>query len=589
VTAEPEAPTGRTFPAATPPRGDRRRRLRRLILAAALVAVGVPAGLAVRDALAVANEVRAGRQRFSALVHQGLTGGSNLTGVARSGARRFAVARMRAYDSPWLGAWAHVPLLGRPARWLREATTATATLSREATASVARIEPRLDAATAGPAGRLELLDAVQTEFERLRTIVAGVRLPGTGWFLPPVNSAAHELSSDLTRLRAALRDGAVSARGLRAFLAGPSRYVMLAANNAEMRAGGMVLQVGLLGAKDGRVVPGRFHSTAELILDKAVPVPPELNTLYGWLEPGREWRNAGSSPNFPVVGRLYASMAGSIIQGTIDGTLQLDVLGLKALLTVVGPVEVEGRRYDENNVERLVMHDLYAQFGTEQDTRRHEFSALAAATLAKLNSGDWKLADLARALGGAVKGRHLLAWSRDAAQQAAWHSLGIDGALDRDGVMVTVQNHGGNKLDWFVSPAVSFDVQQLPGGARRIRMKIRIDNPTPAGEPLAVAGDGRIVPAGDYRALVAAYLPGWATDVKVPGHTVTLVGPDGPMRVIGVRVDIPRGESASLTVEFSAPPDERALDLLPSGRARPVRYTIGGRAFDDAVLRRIAV
>jgi hypothetical protein len=147
--------------------------------------------------------------------------------------------------------------------------------------------------------------------------------------------------------------------------------------------------------------------------------------------------------------------------------------------------------------------------------------------------------------------------------------------------MLTVQNHTGNKLDWFLRPSMDLRVAPRPDGRRRFRLRIRIENPTPPGEPPYVAGDGSLVPPGSHRSLVALYLPGWAADVEMPRSTVAIVGADGDSRVIGTRIDIARGQSVTIEVAFSAPPGVDRLLLLPSGRARPVPMMFGPKRLDD--------
>ena len=505
-----------------------------------------------------------------------------------AGTRLLESAHARAHSSVWIGGWSHVPVLGQPARWVRGATDAIVKLAHVANDVVAQVEPRLNTAR-DPQGRLRLLDTISAEFARLRAAVDAARIPASGWFVPPVDSADAQLRRELGRLRRAADDGAVASRGLHSFLQGPTTYLVLAANNAEMRAGGMVLQAGLLRAIGGRVSTGEFHSTAELTLTQPVAVPPEIRRLYGWLDPGAEWRNTGSSPDFPAVAPIYAHMALRKIFGKVDGAIQLDVPALQTLLEVVGPVDVAGRRYDGSNVERLIMHDLYVEFGPEQIQRRHhEFSQLAAATFQALSERRWDARALIKGLTEAASGRHLMLWSNRGTDEKAWRRLGVDGALVRNGLMVTVQNHTGNKLDWFLRPAVDVAAKKLADGYTRVTLSIRIANPTPRNEPEYIFGDGSIVPPGGYRAFVATYLPGWATNVELTGGPTIIVGSDGPMRVIGTRLDVPRLGTAILRVAFDAPP-QATIELLPSGRfpATPVR--VGKEVFDDGGRRSIRV
>lgn len=525
---------------------------------------------------------------FEALTDQGLTGNGRLESEARRGAALFAKADRRAQGSIWLGGLGKIPFFGRPARWVRSASEVAARLGEEGAASAGRIEPQLDA-TGDPASRLALVELVETELARLQRLVRDVHLSSTGGFLPPVSSVDRELRADLARLRRALADGAIAARGLRSFLSGPTTYVVLAANNSEMRSGGMVLQVGVLQAGGGSIRAGGFRSTAELKLPEPVPLPAEIESLYGWLDPDTEWRNVGTSPNFPAAGPIYASMAEESGLSRVDGVLQIDVLGVRSLLEAIGPIDVDGRRYDSKNVERLVMHDLYVAYGNEQFERRHEFSRLAAEAFRVLTERTSDLGELAKAVRAAAAGRHLMAWSARPAEQQAWERLGIDGRIERDGFMVTVQNHGGNKLDWFVRTSVDLEVEEPAGRFRRVRARIRIDNPTPRRQPGYVTGNGVIVPKGVHRAFVAVYLPGWATNVEFVNRTALVIGTDGPMRVVATRLDIARASSAVVELVFSVPPGVERLILLPSARAVPMEVRLNDGVLDDSTRRILAV
>ena len=570
---------------AGPARPPPRRRVRYALISASVVVLAFAAAAAVQ-AVGVGNDLRSGKAVLSAA----FSDLSNLRLVERTGAaeRRFRSARARA-GGTWLRIWSHVPLLGRPARYVRSVAEAGTALAGRASEAARRIEPMLQRSDGDPSSRLALLDAVERELRVLGGAFGDIEIGSPGLPLPPFASLAREVDAGLARARSAIADGIVGVGGLRSFLAGPTRYLVLAGNNAEMRAGGMVLQVGTLFAGDGRIVAGGFASTASLILPRSVPVPAELSALYGWLELGREWRNTGTSPNFPAVAPLYTAMIEAAGRPPVQGVLQLDVVALRYLLEVVGPVVIDGQRFDAGNVERTVLHDLYAEYGRRQADRRADLSRLAAATFVALDERSWRPGDLASALRRATAGRHLLVWSRLPEQQAAWRRLGAAGALERDGFMLTVQNHGGDKLDWFVRPSVALASSKAPRGARRWTATIRIANPTPDGEPSYVAGDGSKRPAGAYRGFVAVYLPGWASDVEVSGAGVRVVGEDGRMRLVGMIVDVPRRETVSLTVRFTMPPGRHRLVLLPSARAVPVPFTVDGERTDDRRRRTLAV
>lgn len=539
--------------------------------------------LAIVDALAAARDLREGRAMFASMT----SGDSSLDDRAGRAAARaaaeFAAARDRAGGSPWLSLWSRVPFAGRSARWLRLATAQADVVARAGAASVDRLVARF--AARAPSERLTLIREVAAEARRLAAVLDRVKIPAPNAFLPPVDGAHRRLSATLERAREGARRGIAIARGLEELLRGPTRYLVLAANNAEMRAGGMVLQVGLLETDAGVIRAGGFRPTAELVLKRPVAVPPEIASLYGFLDPGLEWRNTGSSPNFAAIGPVYAAMGEAAGFGRVDGVLHIDVIALRQLLSALGPVGSGGRRFDETNVARLLMHDLYAIAGPKQEQRREEFSGLAAATFEALDARAWDAGEMARAIGDAAAGRHLLAWSRRPAQQAAWRAAGVDGALDPDGLMITVQNHGGNKLDWFLGVRAALTTQDAPGGWRRASLRIDLSNRYPEGEVPYVAGDGSVAPVGAYRGLVAVYLPAAAINVEPAGGRVVGVGTDGGLRVVAMRLTIARGGRRTLTVRFSIPPGERRVVLLPAGRARPILVRYHGRSVDDARAR----
>ena len=564
----------------------RRRLVFGFVIAVAL-AIAASIGFAARDGSRIAREVRAGRATFRSILSGGISAHGDLRTATAAATRSIDAADAHARRSVWIGFWSHVPVLGEPARWVRGATGAISRLAHVADSVVGQVEPQLDTAR-DPANRLRLLNTIAAEFGRLRAAVDAVDIPGTGWFVPQVDSADAELRRDLARLRRAVDDGAIASRGLHAFLQGPTKYVVLAANNAEMRAGGMVLQAGLLRAANGRLEAGPFRSTGDIKLKKAVDVPPEIQRLYGWLDPGREWRNTNSSPDFPEVAPVFVRMANSILRSPADGALQIDVPALAALLKIIGPVEVEGRSYNAANVSRLVMHDLYQQFGADQHQRQRQFSALATQTFKALTDRRWDARVLIQTLSRAAHGRHLMFWSSDPSEQAMWRRLGVDGSLRQDGLMITIQNHGGNKLDWFLRPSMSITTQKKTDGFTRVTLDIHIANPSPVGEAQYIEGDGSIVPVGGYRAFVAAYLPGWATNVDLTGAPTIVFGPDGPMRVVGTRVDIPHGGVKDIRIAFDAPP-HASIELLPSGRVPGMPVRLRGRTYTDGVRRLLEI
>src|SRR5439155_10126956 len=96
-----------------------------------------------------------------------------------------------------------------------------------------------------------------------------------------------------------------TATALADLLRGPRHYLLLAANNAEMRAGsGTFLSAGSLDFTDGQIHLGEMTPTAELPPADGVPITGDSNALWGWTQPTREWRNLGMSPRFDQTAAL---------------------------------------------------------------------------------------------------------------------------------------------------------------------------------------------------------------------------------------------------------------------------------------------
>src|SRR5207249_1363112 len=120
----------------------------------------------------------------------------------------------------------------------------------------------------------------------------------------------------------------------------PHRYLLLVANNGEMRAGsGMFLVAAPLQTDRGKVTLGPVHQTADIAVDSdEVPLTGDLADRWGWLHPNREWRNLGASPRFDVTAPLAAKMWKAKTGEDVDGVLALDVESLRKVLAVTGPI-----------------------------------------------------------------------------------------------------------------------------------------------------------------------------------------------------------------------------------------------------------
>ena len=483
-----------------------------------------------------------------------------------------------------------LPVVGRQVRALSALSGSAATVSDVTADSLSRARDVAEAqrSTSGPKGPVarELADVAARALDRLDGLDLG---PSRG-LIGRVAWAHDELSENLTAMRTGLRRGAAGGRALATLLDGPRRYLVLAANNSEMRAGsGMFLQVGELETGGGGLRLSDMQSVNDVALPPgAAPIDGDLRDRWGWLAPNELWQNLMLSPRFDVQAPLAARMWAASGKRPVDGVLALDPVALQGLMRATGPVEVEGRSVSADSVVRELLHDQYVRFTAEESRqRRDNLGRLARSVFSALDAGQWSVADLARGLVPVVDGRHVLAWSASATEQADWSAAGLDGSLGPDSVLVALSSRTGNKLDQFVSVSGAIDVGHVEGDSV-VTLRLAVANTVPEGEPTYITGahEGSGVGEGVYTGILSVSLPGASRDAGIEGvQQLAVAGPDGPTEVVGFPLSLARGEARTVVVRFGLPGRQGALRVEPSARVPPIAWTSGEEAWSDSAPR----
>ena len=554
---------------------------------AALLLVVVTGALV--DLLRVRNEVDAGRRTLTALSADQLN--RDLLPTVDEAADHLDRADRIADRSPFLKVVGAVPGVRGQIDGLRHLTGAAEALGDSARAAAVAIHPEVQRAGREPEARLRLLERLAEELDRVEADAAaidlGPRLRG------PLGSARAELVAELDRLPERISDAQTRLAVLERVLRGPTRYLVLAGNNAEMRGGaGMPLSGGVLTIEDGDLEFGDFVPTANRwagAIDRSL-VPKAYARTYRQFRMGQSWLQTAVSPNYPVIGPLYDAMSSEFPRfGPVDGVVVVDTVTLRHLLNVIGPVEVGGTRYTAANVEQQLLNESYLQFGRggdDRSERQDQQGAVATAIFEALKSRDADLGSVSRAMRRAAGGRHLLAYAEDDTVQEMFSEIGATGALHPAGLMVTVQNIAADKLDWYIDPSVTIrSTRDERTGIWRVRLTVAVPNPTREGDTAGVESFKKGFAPGVHRAMVGVYLPRAAFEIRAVGGEVTEAGADPPMWMVAQRVFIDEGEARDVAFEFSLPPDHGGFLLLPSARVRPVAYRVNGTETDDAIVR----
>jgi len=578
--------------ASTDPPGRRRRR-RWPVVAAVVVLLLAWGALSALDLYRAARAVKRGADSINEVrneLHADDITQERAVPPLRAAAFEFGQAH-GLLGRPELAPLRLLPFGGRQLRSVDALSAAAAKVSQLGVGAVHQAHLILAEHSHTPEARLQLLrdlsTLANTTDAQLRTITLG---PSSG-LVGPLATRRAEFATDLTRAVNGLTQAGATADALVDFLGNNRNYLILAANNAEMRAGsGMFLQAGVITTDGaGKFALRSVGSTQDLLLPApGPPMPADLAARWGFLQPNQEWRNLATTPRFDTTAELAARMWQAKTGQHVDGVLAVDVAALQAVLEVSGPITAGGITVDANSVVPYLTHDQYLGIpdgDPDLEVQRHDhLGVLATAVFDTVNATEVSLADLAQGLAKAADGRHILAWSSDPAVEQKWVTAGVGGRLGPDDVSLAVLNRGGNKLDPFL--AVSSQMSFRPdGGGSVVEVTVQLRNQVPSGQPSYIAGTGREAGAvpGSYIGFVTLDVPARAGNLQVVGdQPVVAAGSDGPDNLVqAAQVVIPPGQGASVVFRFRLAGLHGQLRVLPSARIPAVSWQAGTSAFDD--------
>ncbi|HEX2272471.1 MAG TPA: DUF4012 domain-containing protein [Acidimicrobiales bacterium] len=484
-----------------------------------------------------------------------------------------------------------LPVVGRQVRSFAALAGAAQQLSAIGTTTAEAAGDLLPTRPPAPERRAAQLRELALLASRTEDALRRVEIPRPGRLLAPLAQRSAALDRQVAQARAALGRAETVAETVAGFLTGPRRYLLLAANNAEMRAGsGMFLSAGTVITADGTLTLSAMVPTGELLLgDDGVALEKDVAEHWSWMRPGREWRNLATTPRFDTVAPMAAEMWARRTGERVDGVLALDVAALRAVLAATGPVTVGDQVVTAETVVHHLLEGQYAglDFSPDQQAaRREQLGQISGAALRAVQDGSYDVARLAAELASAGRGRHVLAWSADPQEQAGWEAAGISGAMEPNSLAVSVLNRGGNKLDRHLSVEGQLAFLVTPD-ATEVVLRTRLHNQAPDGLSVYAAGPhpDSGARAGDYLGILVVNVPGEATDVVVDGARLLASGADGPTRMVATRVLLPRGEAQTFTVRFRLPSTQGSVLVAPSARVPGIVWRDGTTEWRDDAAR----
>ena len=147
------------------------------------------------------------------------------------------------------------PVIGRQLRSVRALAASAGDVAAAGADAVERAARVFDEPAGAGHERVEQVRELAEIVDDVAARLAMVDdLGPTRALIEPLADARNEVAADLAEARRTLADASVGARAALAIIEGPRRYLGVAANNAEMRAGsGMWLQGGALVTNDGEL------------------------------------------------------------------------------------------------------------------------------------------------------------------------------------------------------------------------------------------------------------------------------------------------------------------------------------------------
>ena len=473
-----------------------------------------------------------------------------------------------------------LPVLGRQVRAMERLASTGSDGAEAASVALSDVSDLAEEPRTGGAQRIAMLEELADVAGQLRRTLAELDPGSADGLIGPLADAvtdAAEGQRNATRGAARLEDASA---GLADLFEGPSNYLLIGANNAEMRAGsGMFLSASELHFEDGKATLGDVRPTADLVLPPGtVTAEGDLQANWGWLDPGRDLRQLGVTADFPqsasTAMRTWAAIPGN---EPVDGVIVIDVDGMRSLLRAVGPVEVDGVTYTADTIRGQLLRDQYKRYEDDRDERRDVLGDVAKVIFERIEAGEWELGDLATQLTEAVDGRHLLVWSADDPLRSTWSDLNADGHLREDSLAVNLLNRSANKLDSWIETAAVVETDPQVNGTTDLTVTYTITNRSNGEGPRYLVGPGIDgLAAGDYRGLVVANLPAGTTKIGMEGARLFLDGGDGPTAVTAGEVTVKAGETATVTVTAVLPKGLDHLTIEPAARIPRTRWTVDG-------------
>lgn len=548
------------------------RRLRRWVLGAGavglLLAVLLTA-LAGFSVLRAKSDLTAGLGSARAGLHAAERGNQAGAAIAFSTAQHdFSSANG---ELAWARASEVIPVVSQQVRAVRTAAGIGADLARAGIV------------TSGSASlsSLQITDGVfpNSTLRRLGPVFASdlgeldAALAQTGPFRSPwlVAPLKQKLREEVSKLEQARRDAAtalMASRQVPGLLGadGTRRYLVLIENPAESRAsGGIVGDYAVVTVNHGRMHLDLVNSVGQINArsggTRTLVGPSDYIARYSHFQPQDNWENVPMSPDFPSVAEVAANLYPQSGGTKVDGVISVDPEAMKGLLGVTGSVSIPGWAgpIGTGNVVSVLGNQEFVKFGSNDSGRIAFLKALIQTVWHDLVSRRLPAPpQMAAAMAPALRGGHLLMWSRVPGEEQFFRRVHLAGAMPPvtgDFVGVVTQNAAGNKLDWYLRRSISYQaVLDRADGQITATLTVRLHNMSPSSGLPAIVIDpspGATTSPGEDELYVSLYSPWQDTGATLDGRPLVMTDQQELGRLVySSLVTVPPGGTTTIVLHL---------------------------------------
>lgn len=273
---------------------------------------------------------------------------------------------------------------------------------------------------------------------------------------------------------------------------GPRTYLVLAQNNAELRAtGGIPTAWATLTVDTGKISMSTFGDPPRNGLfsqDEAASVlTAEERNLFS-TKMATDYPDINFTPDFPRVADIARQIWHRAGHDGVDGVISVDPVFLQRLLKVAGPVTLsDGTVMSGDNAEQRILNQIYID--TDTQAEQTDFFTMAASEIFThvLKNVDGKNQQLVQTFQKSVSDGHLYVWSAHEGEQQRISGTTIAGELQSNpahsvtGVYFNDATMG--KMDWYLKREVTSTYDKTyPSGAKQYTVHIKLTNTADAAE-----------------------------------------------------------------------------------------------------------